>query len=226
MKKKLSVILIPISVLFLIAGWYFWDDITMIPYAPSIETHQWQTHISGSDLQIRKVRNNEMVFLIKPTKRIEESQLEITNGAYQYESASKEFKLVSQDVWDTAEGEIKTCRLNDPSPNYETYGRYPLVSATASKNGRVGVISAAGPKIPPIFSFLPGQATGRILGMRYFEVFYPQKEMAKSEAVRVGKLEDINLCWTPDDNFVVIYSSYFTTLSVVDIKTLEENKTK
>lgn len=225
MKKKLPIKLILVLVFFLIVGWFFWDDIRRLPSAPSLRTLHWKTGTNVSDLQIRKVRNDESGFLIKPTKGRYGLPSDITDGAYYYEPASKEFRLVPQNFWDSAEGEIKTCPFDDPIANHQTYGWYPLIYETDAKGERAGVISAAGPRIPRLFSLLPGEGsgTGRILGMRYFEIFYSQTGKAKSKAVRIGDEEDINLCWTPDDNFVVIYDSYFINFSVVDIKALEEN---
>lgn len=223
MKKKLPIKSILVSVFFLIVGWFFWDDIRVLPYTPSLRTLHWETHISRSDLQIRKVRNDETGFLIKPAEDEIGLPTDITSGAYYYEPASKGFRLVPQDFWDSAEGEIKTCHSDNPISDHETYGWYPLIYETDSKAERAGVISAAGPKIPPVFSFPPGQATGRILGMRYFEIFYSQQGKAKSEAIRIGNNEDVHLCWTPEENFVVIYDTYFINFSVVDIKILEKN---
>jgi hypothetical protein len=109
-------------------------------------------------------------------------------------------------------------------PENNTYGWYPLISLRDSKSERVAVISATGPATPAIFSFPFGQATGRILGMRYLEIFYSRKVMAKSDVVRISREESLDLCWTPDENFIVIYNSYFTDFSVVDVNALEKNK--
>jgi hypothetical protein len=227
-KRKRLLVLTPLLVLFLLTLWYFFgDDVRGIPFATVVQAPQWQTEVSHSDLQIRKVGGNENAFLIKPTERIKEFPIGSTDGAYLYEPASKQFRFVSQDFWERAGGEIKTCdQARAAAANFETYGWYPLTAERASRSGRTAVISAAGPFIPAIFSFPSGQATGRTFGMRYFEVFDPQKATTKSPVVRIGKFEDLHLCWTPDDDFVVIYSGYFTKLAVIDVTLLEENKTK
>jgi hypothetical protein len=164
---------------------------------------------------------------MKPTNREEGFLSDETNGAFLYDPLSKEFKLVSQSIWDTAEGEIKNCSGNllNSAPGYKTYGWYPLVSLMDSKGERVAVISAAGPKTPAIFSFPTGQATGRILGTRYFEVFYRQGDKAKGSVVRLSGLDESYplMCWTPDENFIVIYDNYFYNLFVVDSSDIERN---
>lgn len=223
-KKTLSAAIVLLAIFASILVWYFLDEIRMVPYAPSLKTHQWDTDFSRSDLQIRKVRNDELDFLIKPTEREKEFSTGLTNSAYLFKPTTKEFKLVPQEVWDTAEGEIKTCPMNlsNSKPQYDAYGWYPLVASMDSKGERAAVISAAGPAIPPVFSFPSGQATGRILGTRYFEVFDQRRGKAKGGVVRMKGLDDSQplMCWTPDDNFVVIHNGFFSSLFVVDVTAL------
>lgn len=219
--NKIIVKFVVLLILSLILVWYFGDEIRVLHTAPTVSSHQWRTHSSRSDLKIRKVKNDESALLIKPEVRRGTSSLDSTDGAVQYDPPTKTFKLVSQQNWEAAQGEIKTCdetQQNEMPARYDTYGLYALVALKDSKAARVAVLSAAGPKILPFFSLLPGQATGRILGTRYIEIFYPNDSTKKSRPIRViaDSHDNHSLCWSPFDDFVVVYDSYFNEIWVIN----------
>jgi hypothetical protein len=220
MKTKLILLLSLILLIILILGWVLWDDIRGIKYAPQVLYTELDFNNYGyrNTLLIRKESLVSRNILMKMSDG---------NGVYIYDGATQRFSYKDGKTWDEAQGVIKVCDPKLISPvgaPRQAYGKYKLNSEYDSTSTKNAIITTNGFKIPA-FGVLPNLGgNGRITGIRYFEVLTKEGEKI-SKTMRVQKLEMTSpyLCWSQDNDFVIISDSGYSTLAVAEIAEIEKN---
>lgn len=220
MKRKLTVPLSIVLLFTLVLMWAFWDDILNIKYAPQIvytEPAFFADYQYDRTLMVRTELPNSKNILMKNSSG---------KGVYRYEAATQKISFIDDKNWDDAQGEIKTCGTEIKSSIKsvpQAYGRKTLNSKSDSTSTKTAIITSNGFSIPPL-GILPNLgASGRITGVRYFEIIFNNGEKV-GKTLRTQKLEMDSspyLCWSANNEFVIISNSSYSTLAVVDIANVE-----
>ena len=219
MKLKFLLPTILIVVIAAAFAWLFWDSILNIEFVPQVVHTElgFNNYADDYALMIRQESPESKNLLMKVSGG---------NGVYLYESASRNFSYKDDKIWDNARGEIKVCDKQIIAPvrsSSQTYGKYLLNFKPDSTLTKQAIITTNGFKIPPI-GILPNLGgTGRITGVRYFEVLSSNGEKI-GKSYRIQKLEMDSspyLCWSKDNDFVVVSDTGYSTLAVFDIADLE-----
>jgi hypothetical protein len=223
MKRKL---LAPISIVLLfsaILAWSFWDDILNIEYASQVlytEPAFFADYQYDRKLMIRTELSDSKSILIKVSSG---------KGVYRYEAAARKFSYEDDKIWDAARGEIKICEATIKSPSESTpqaYGKHTLNLEDNSTFTKTAIVTSNGFSIPPI-GVLPNLGgSGRITGVRYFEVLSSNREKI-GKTLRIKRLEMESspyICWSSDDEFVIVSNAGYSTLAVFDIADIDKIK--
>jgi len=95
----------------------------------------------------------------------------------------------------------------------KAHGSHTIFSLADSRGEKKAMLSAAGPPLSIIWGERFMRSRPRILGTSKLEA---------GVWVRDVKYLIPQMCWTPDEDFVVIYDRSFYNFSVVDLKALEK----
>lgn len=210
--KKMSVFLLLIIAVIL-AGFVWWakDSFTTEKTLPLFRMSD-KTAGYGEFLLVRRLSPNGNILL----KKSEEKTI------YQYDVRRKTASEAGEDVWGSATEKIFVCEaISDnqaDSGKYTTYGKYILAANDSPDKTKTAVLSAYGPKVPNIgvIPFLGGGY--RIFGTRYLEIKKASDDYKNiGKPYRVKKMTSSpQLCWTNDENSVVIFDQWNFEFSVAD----------
>ena len=195
---------------------------------PLLRTPEWtDKHIGelhSGRLQLR--RESEAGALLLKRTNVE--------PVYRYDPQKRTLNSVTDTEWANANGPIADCMEQLAGPGgvriRVDQGTHKLLvaereiptaasvalSALRSPSGNwVAVLSATGPVMPP-FTLLHGS---RVLGARYHEVKSVPDAVSAGKAIQIPVVNTITtqqLCWSPDEKFVVYSDGSFSSLAVVE----------
>lgn len=141
---------------------------------------------------------------------------------FQYDINQKSVSKVGERVWSNATEKVSICQGSSAMSEktevgkYNTYGKYALVMNDSPNKAKLAIISAYGPKVPTVgFIFGGGY---RIFGQRYLEI---KENITKyptiAKPIRIEEMSSPSLCWSEDENLVVIYDHWNYSFSVVNL---------
>ncbi len=191
-------------------AWIFWDSSTTEPEL-AVYSLSDRSFGYGEFLLIRRVSAHGDL-LLKIINRDEIIRYNISDN-----TISKETKT----LWDNAAGEVSICKNSagfeeDGYGKFDAHGKYTIAAGESPGKTKLAVVSGYGPaRRAPSFFFLGGGYI--VYGSKYFEV----KENSPayrtiSKVFRVSNRISEMLCWTPDENMVVIYSRSGLNFSVAN----------
>lgn len=142
---------------------------------------------------------------------------------FQYDIDRKSVSEVGEQVWNNAAEKVSVCgrvpETNESGErNLNAYGKYVLAVTDSPRRTKTAVVSARGPKGPNISLLFPLGGGGKIWGNRYLEIKenranYP----TDGKPFRVREMITPQICWTEDENIVVVYDSWIYSFSVVNL---------
>ena len=191
--------------------------------AQLFQTSAWQTL---GKLMLRSDINGTQSLLLKHSER---------EVIYRYDPGIQSLSQVTEGVWQGATGPITDCQSQFPPSPLEldieksgqlhvagrkiaTAGSTVLSLLASPTSKKVAVLSAEGPKKEPIFPFLGG---GGASGQRYHQIIHLPDATLLGDPVRLPaefqKDDVINICWSPEEKYVVYTDIFFFHLSIVDV---------
>lgn len=218
-KKRAFAIFTVLSVLFFLV-WMGWDTVATDKPLPVFRTGDILEHRYNNLLLIRRTSSNGNLLL----KILNEDSI------YYFDFAANQVSKVDKSIWDQSIEKVAICDHSIsiyPRKNskYDPYGKYALSAAESPSKEKVAVLSAYGPQ-GPAGGLIFGGGEGRIFGTRYLEI----KENSGSFRTigrprRLRNSDEPSLCWSADENLLIIYDSslhFFSVLNLGPTPTPEE----
>ena len=202
---------------------------------PLLQTPEWQGRepLYGEQLLLRRESKDGGALLLKHSQR---------ETLYRYELGSESLAPISETEWQRATGPVAECgkqfapapkmldidrsanKLVAPGHTLSTAGRTPL-KLTASPSGKkVAVLSADGDLRSSVVPFTGGSGAS---GQHYLEIMSLPQAVTLGQPGRVPHKRDYDSlipCWSADEQLVVIYSSAFNYLSIIETQTVLNSK--
>jgi hypothetical protein len=194
---------------------------------PLLQTPEWQGREPeyGEQIMLRRETASAGALLLKHSKR---------DTPYQYEIRSRTLVPISEQDWQGATGPVAECgkqfapapqvldidrasnKLVSPEGSLPTTGRIPLRLTKSPSGKKVAVLSADGNLGSSVVPFSGGSGAS---GQHYLQIMSLPKVVALGQPSHIPHKRDYDSlipCWSADEQFVVIYSSLFNYLSIVE----------
>lgn len=140
-----------------------------------------------------------------------------------YDIDKKTVTQVDVLAWHGSTEKVSVCdstigTRSENEQSFNTSAKYALAFNESPDRSKVAVYTAAGPKTPG-FSIFPGLGGGsRYYGQRYIEIKTNDTHKSDlAEPVRVQDLTAPGLCWSHDEDIVLLYDTYHFDFSVLDL---------
>lgn len=194
---------------------------------PLLQTPEWQGREPeyGEQVMLRRETPNGGALLLKHSKR---------DTPYRYEIRSRALVPIAEQEWQMATGPVAECgkqfapapqvvdidrasnKLVSPEGSLPAAGRTPLRLTQAPNGKKVAVLSAEGNLGSSVVPFSGGSGAS---GQHYLQIMSLPKVATLGKPSRIPHKRDYDSlipCWSADEQFVVIYSSQFNYLSIVE----------
>lgn len=194
---------------------------------PLLQTPEWQGREPeyGEQIMLRREAPSAGALLLKHSKR---------DALYRYESRSPALVPIAEREWQRATGQVAECgkqfapapqvldidkasnKLVSPEGPLPTAGRTPLRLTKSPSGKQVAVLSAAGNLGSSVVPFSGGSGAS---GQHYLQIMSLPKVVALGQPSHIPHKRDYDSlipCWSADEQFVLIYSSLFNYLSIVE----------